>query len=323
MSRTTTLACTAWTLVAILGARALGTPPVDPAVEPYRPVSGISGTLNSIGSDTLNNLMALWAEAFRRMYPNVKIQVEGKGSATAPPALAAGTAQLGPMSREMKAEEQDAFARRHGYRPTQVSVAIDCLAVYVHRDNPIEGLTLGQLDGIFSKTRKSGSPEISRWGELGLSGDWQERRIGLYGRNSASGTYAYFKEHVLLKGDFKDSVKEQPGSAAVINAVANDRAGIGYSGIGYKTSEVRAVALAGKPGEQFAEPSFENALAGKYPLGRRLYIYVHKRPNEPLVPLVREFIRFVLSRDGQQIVVRAGYGPLPASLIQRQSRLLQ
>jgi phosphate transport system substrate-binding protein len=295
---------------------------VDLAVKSYEQVSGISGNLNSIGSDTLNNLMTYWAEGFRKLYPNVNIQVEGKGSATAPPALAKGTAQLAPMSRAMKPEEEDVFEKQHGHKPTRLTVALDCLAVYVHKDNPIAGLTLAQVDCIFSKTRKSGYDDVVTWGQLGLTGDWASMPISMYGRNSASGTYAYFKEHALLKGDYKDTVKEQPGSAAVVNSVANDRAGIGYSGVGYKTSEVRAIPLAKNEKDEPAAPSFANALAGKYPLGRALYIYVNKKPDQPLDPLVREFLKYVLSKEGQEIVVKDGYGPLPTKVIDKQQGAL-
>ena len=249
----------------------------SPASTSYEKVSGVDGNLNSIGSDTLNNLMTYWAEAFGKLYPNVRVQVEGKGSATAPPALIAGTAQLGPMSRTMKPEEEDGFEKKHGFRPTRVSVALDCLAVYVHKDNPIRGLTLPQVDCIFSKTCKSGYRELTTWGDAGLTGPWATLPISLYGRNSASGTYAYFKEHALLKGDYKDTVKEQPGSAAVVNGVAADRAGIGYSGIGYRTSEVRAIPLAKDDQAPLTEPTFANALRGTYPLGRTL---VHLRGQE-------------------------------------------
>ncbi len=296
---------------------------VDPAIPRYEKVSGVDGTLNSIGSDTLNNLMTYWAEAFRKLYPNVKIQVEGKGSATAPPALTQGTAQLGPMSRAMKPEEEDAFEKRHGFRPTRLSVALDCLAVYVHKDNPVQGLTLSQLDGIFSKTHKSGAEDITAWGQVGLTGDWSRRPIKLYGRNSASGTYAYFKEHALAKGDFKDTVNEQAGSSAVVSSVASDREGIGYSGIGYRTSEVRAVPLAKDAQSPRVEPTFAAALRGEYPLGRTLYIYVAKKPGEPLPRLIDEFVKFVLSREGQEIVVKDGYGPLPAKAVARQRELLK
>jgi phosphate transport system substrate-binding protein len=292
------------------------------SLKSYEKVSGISGNLNSVGSDTLNNLMTMWAEEFRKQYPNVNIQIEGKGSATAPPALIEGTAQVGPMSRAMKPEEEDKFQEKHGYKPTQISVALDCLAVYVHKDNPVRGLTVQQLDCIFSKTRKSGFADISTWGQAGLPGPWEKLPISLYGRNSASGTYAYFKEHALKKGDYKDTVKEQPGSAAVVNAVANDRAGIGYSGIGYKTSEVRALPLAKDAKSALAEPSFENALNGSYPLGRALYVYIAKKPNEPLSPLVKEFLKFVLSKEGQSVVVKDGYGELPPKIIERELKKL-
>jgi len=297
---------------------------VDPALPKYEKTGGVSGTLNSIGSDTMNNLMTLWAEGFRKFYPNVKIQVEGKGSSTAPPALIAQTAQIGPMSRPMKDSERDQFEARFGYKPTEISVAVDALAVYVHKDNPISALSLPQVDAIFSKTRRLGYPkDIKTWGDLGLQGPWANRRISLYGRNSASGTYGFFKEHVLANGDFKDEVKEQPGSASVVQGVSADPAGIGYSGIGYRTSGVKAIALANKEGEPGVEPTPENVYAGSYPLARPLLVYVNKAPGQPLPPLVREFLAFILSREGQEIVVKDGYLPLPADVVLRERAKLQ
>ncbi len=287
---------------------------VDPALKPYEKVSGVSGNLNSIGSDTLNNLMTLWAEGFRAIYPNVNIQIEGKGSSTAPPALIEGTAQLGPMSREMKAAEIDAFEKKYGHKPTEVKVAIDSLAVFVHKDNPIKGLSLDQLDNIFSSTNKRGGKPINTWGELGLKGVWANRPLSLYGRNSASGTYGFFKEHALKNGDYRSSVKEQPGSSSVVQGVANDLGGIGYSGIGYKTSGVKALALAEASGGTVQEPSLENCLSGAYPMARFLYIYVNKKPNEPMDKLVHEFVKFVNSKEGQEIVVKDGYYPMPAAV---------
>ncbi len=287
---------------------------VDPALKPYEKVSGVSGNLNSIGSDTLNNLMTLWAEGFRAIYPNVNIQIEGKGSSTAPPALIEGTAQLGPMSREMKAAEIDPFEKKYGHKPTEVKVAIDSLAVFVHKDNPIKGLSLDQLDNIFSSTNKRGGKPINTWGELGLKGEWANRPLSLYGRNSASGTYGFFKEHALKNGDYRSSVKEQPGSSSVVQGVANDLGGIGYSGIGYKTSGVKALALAEAAGGTVQEPSLENCLSGAYPMARFLYIYVNKKPNEPMDKLVHEFVKFVNSKEGQEIVVKDGYYPMPAAV---------
>ena len=296
---------------------------VDPALKPYEKISGISGNLNSVGSDTLNNMMTYWAEAFQKEYPNVKVQTKGEGSQTAPPALTEGTAQLGPMSRAMTDAELETFEKKHGFKPARISVALDCLAIFVNKDNPLEGLTLQQADGIFSQTRKSGAAEITKWGQLGLTGPWQELPISLYGRNSVSGTYKFFKDNALLKGDYKDTVKEQPGSAAVVNGVASDKGAIGYSGIGYRTADVRAIPLAKKADSPLVEPTFENALAGKYPLSRALYIYVAKRPSEPLPPHVREFMRFVLSKQGQEIVVKDGFGPLPPKVIEQQLKILE
>ena len=284
---------------------------VDPALPEYERVAGISGNLNSIGSDTLNNLMTLWAEGFQAVYPNVKIQIEGKGSSTAPPALIEGTAQLGPMSRPMKQTEVDAFERKYGYKPTEIKVAIDALAVYVHKDNPIKALTMTQVDSIFSSTRKAGGPVIEGWGDLKMTGPWANRPISLYGRNSASGTYGFFKDVVLEGGDYKATVKEQPGSSSVVQGVSSDLAGIGYSGIGYITSGVRAVPLI--PGDdKMYEASLENSLSGKYPLARFLYVYVNKKPGQPLDKLTSEFLKFVLSKPGQEVVVKDGYFPLPA-----------
>ncbi len=288
---------------------------VDAKLPTYQRVSGISGNINSIGSDTLNNLMTYWAEGFKALYPNVNIQIEGKGSSTAPPALISGTAQIGPMSRAMKPTEIDAFEKKYGYKPTEIKVAIDALAVYTHKDNPIAGLDLTQVDAIFSSTRKRGGKEVKTWGDLGLTGTWASKPISLYGRNSASGTYGFFKDQVLDKGDFKTTVKEQPGSSAVVQGVASDLGGIGYSGIGYKTSGVKVVPLGKVAGVHYA-PTVENSMSKKYPLSRFLYIYVNKKPGQPLDTLTQEFIKFVQSQEGQKIVVKDGYYPLPSQIVQ-------
>jgi len=288
---------------------------LDPGLRPYAVVPGVSGNASSVGSDTLNNLMTFWAESFKKFYPNVNIQIEGKGSGTAPPALTSGTAQLGPMSRAMKSTEADAFEAKYGYKPTQIRTAVDALGVFVNKDNPIESLTLEQVDAIFSKSRRRGlSKQIVTWGDAGLKGEWAEKPISLYGRNSASGTYGFFKEHTLKNGDYRDEVKEQPGSAAVVQAVATDRFAIGYSGIGYATSSVRAIALAEKAGAQAMAANAENAYSGEYPLSRFLYVYINRAPGKTLDPLVREFIRMVCSKEGQEVVVKDGYFPIPASV---------
>jgi phosphate transport system substrate-binding protein len=297
---------------------------LDPNLKSYAKVSGVSGNLNSIGSDTLNNLMTLWAEGFRKQYPNVKIQIEGKGSSTAPPALIEGTAQIGPMSRPMKGTEIDKFEAKFGYKPTAFPVTIDALAVYVNKDNPVKGLTMAQVDAIFSKSRRWGHKEtIEKWGQVGLNGPLASSALSIYGRNSASGTYGFFKDHALKNGDFKDEVKEQPGSASVVQGVTEDQAGIGYSGIGYVTSGVRAVPLAEKEGVPFHEATQHNAENGSYPLWRHLYLYVNKAPNKPLDPLVKEFLKFVYSREGQQVVVKDGFFPLSAATTEKELKKLE
>lgn len=284
---------------------------LDEALPSYKPVSGISGQLKSIGSDTLNNEMTLWAEGFKRQYPNVKIEIEGKGSSTAPPALVEGTSHFGPMSRPMKAKEIEAFETKYGYKPASFRVAVDALAVYVHKDNPVPCLTLPQVDAIFSKTRKGGaSKEIKTWGDAGLTGDWATKPISLYGRNSASGTYGYFKEVALFDGDYKDEVKEQPGSSTVVQGVASDRFAIGYSGIGYKTADVRAVPLSAKTGGKCFDTSPESAYSGNYPIARFLYVYVNKNPNQAFDPLRGEFIKYTLSKQGQTETIKGGYYPV-------------
>ena len=298
--------------------------PLSATLPDYQVTKGISGNLSSTGSDTLANLMAMWTEEFKKFYPNVNIQVQAAGSSTAPPALTEGTSNLGPMSREMKDNEIQAFESHYGYKPTGIRVAIDALAVYVHKDNPLKSLSIQQVDAIFSATRKCGEEKaITTWGDLGLKGEWMSKPIQLYGRNSVSGTYGYFKDHALCKGDFKNNVNEQPGSASVVQSVSASLNGIGYSGIGYVTSGVKPIALSKKEGQPAIEATEKNALSGKYPLARFLYIYVNKAPNKPLPPLEQEFIKMVLSGKGQKIAVKDGYLPLPEIIVKQEMTKLK
>ena len=312
----------ALTFVAAGVATASAVAAVDPSIPSYTKTTGVSGNLSSVGSDTLANLMTLWAEAYKREYPNVNIQIQAAGSSTAPPALTEGTANLGPMSRKMKDVELQAFEQKYGYKPTAVPVAVDALAIFVHKDNPIKGLTMQQVDAIFSANRLcGGKSNIKTWGELGVTGDLADKPIQLFGRNSVSGTYGYFKEEALCKGDFKANVNEQPGSASVVQSISSTINAIGYSGIGYRTASVRAVPLVNKKGE-VEEANETNALSGKYPLARFFYVYVNKAPNKPLSPLEAEFVKLVLSQQGQQVVVKDGYIPLPAKVVEKTKKEL-
>ncbi len=290
---------------------------VDPRLPVYKPVQGVTGAIKSVGSDTMNNLQTLWSEGFKTMYPNVAVEMEGKGSSTAPPALIAGTANFGPMSREMKSAEIDDFEKAFGYKPTPLPTSIDMLAVYVNKDNPIQGLSLQQVDALFSKTRKGGfATDIVNWGQVGLTGDWAKQPVSLYGRNSASGTYGFFKSNALFKGDYKDTVKEQPGSSSVVQGVATDKFAIGYSGIGYKTADVRAIPLSVDTNSKPVPATAENAYTGEYPLARFLYLYINAEPNAQLDPLRREYVRYIFSQQGQRDVIKDGYYPVTFEVAQ-------
>ncbi|SFG97402.1 PstS family phosphate ABC transporter substrate-binding protein [Neptunomonas qingdaonensis] len=292
---------------------------LDANLPTYTKAAGVSGNLSSVGSDTLANLMTLWAEEFKRVYPNVNVQIQAAGSSTAPPALTEGTANMGPMSRKMKDKEIESFEKKYGYKPTPVAVAIDALAVFVHKDNPIKGLSIQQVDAIFSSTRKCGAAEdVSTWGQVGVEGALADKSVQLFGRNSVSGTYGYFKSKALCKGDFKNNVNEQPGSASVVQSVSTSLNSLGYSGIGYKTSSVRALPLAKKEGDAFVEATPENAVNGAYPLSRFLYVYVNKKPGAALPPMEAEFLKMVLAKVGQEVVVKDGYIPLPAKVVEKQ-----
>jgi phosphate transport system substrate-binding protein len=284
---------------------------LDPELPAYRPTPVAGAQIKSVGSDTLGELMRIWVDGFTKLNANVKIDVDSKGSSTAPAALLEGAAQIGPMSRPMRSEEYDPFEKKYGYHPTSAPVAVDALAIYVSKDNPIQCLTIEQLDQIFSKTHLySGGRDARTWGDVGLSGDWAAKPISLFGRNGASGTHDVFVDEVLRHGEFKDALKEQPGSAEVVKMVAGDKYAIGYSGIGYLTSDVRAVPLASTPADKCYDTSPESAYSGHYPLARYLYIYLNKAPTKPVDPAVLEFIKYILSRDGQMGTIKGGFYPI-------------
>lgn len=275
---------------------------LDTPLQPYKKIPGVSGNLLSVGSDTLAGMTTLWVEEFKALYPNINAQVQASGSSTAPPALTEQTAQFGPMSRPMRLREVEAFERTHGYKPTALRVAIDAIGIFVHQDNPVQGLNFPQLDAIFSATLRCGAEDfVSTWAQLGIDAEWAKRNFQLFGRNSVSGTYGYFKKHALCGGDFKSQVNEQPGSASVVQSVASTLSGIGYSGVGYRVAGVRLLPIA-KQGNEFVYPSRENILTGDYPLSRYLYVYVNKHPSKALSPIEAEFIKFIYSADRKSVV---------------------
>jgi phosphate transport system substrate-binding protein len=316
------IACVAAGLYFASAPKAHGQLAVDPDLKPYKVASGVSGQIKSVGSDSMNPLMLLWTEKFKTYYKGVRTEVEGQGSSKAMPALIEGAASFGPMSRDAKSNEIADFEKKFGYKPMMIPTAIDLLAVYVHRDNPINELSLPQLDSVFSSTRKLGGDAIDKWGQLGLSGEYESGAIAMFGRNAASGTYGFFKEKVLGNGDYRELVNEQPGSTAVIQSVGENKFAIGYSGVGFKTSAVKAISLSAKPGEKAFAPNAENAYSGDYPLARYLYLAINHKPGTKLDPVRREFIRFIFSKEGQEIVAKEGSFPIDAATAAKALKML-
>jgi phosphate transport system substrate-binding protein len=285
----------------------------------YTKQAGIAGNLLSVGSDTLAGVMSLWVEAFQSYYPNANLQMQASGSSTAPPALIQGTAQLGLMSRIMRHREVDAFEQTYGYPPVALKVAVDAIGIFVHQDNPIQGLNFQQIDAIFSITLRCGARrKITSWSQLGITSGWARRSIQSFGRNAVSGTYGYFKKYALCQGDFSPSVNEEPGSASVVQSVASSINAIGYSGIGYTVSGARVVPIARYDGTDYVLPTHENILSGTYPLARYLYVYLNKNPNHRLSPIEAAFVRFIFSREGQSMVAREGYVPVSPQIAQHE-----
>ncbi len=286
---------------------------VDPKLPDYRPIAGVAGKIDTVGSDTMNNLAQLWTEEFKKFYPSVSAAIDAKGSSNAIPALVNGSATFGPMSRDAKASEIQAFNQKFGYDPVLIPTSIDMVAVYVNRNNPIDGLSFPEIDAIFSSTRKGGArAQAKTWGQLGSTGELKEKKVECYGRNAASGTYGFFKETVLSDGDFGDWVTENAGSSAVVQSVGANLAGIGYSGIGYRTPNVKPLKLSVERGGEMIAAEPKNAYDGSYPLARPLYFAVNYDPRKPLEPLRAEFVRYIFSKQGQMQVVKDGYLPVDA-----------
>ncbi len=293
-------------------------PPLDQKIQGYLLVKGVSGSLTVVGSDTMKPFTEIWAGELQRFYPGLVIRVESLGSETGLSALLEGKAQIAAMSRRMTSQEISEFMREFGYEPTEVPVAVDALTVFVHRDNSIIGLTLQELDSVFCAERRRGLKyRIDTWGDLGLDTGWADTPIHLYGRDGRSGTAAFFREHVCEGADFHPTMTKSAGSASVVVDIMKDRYGIGFSGIGYRTSAVRPVPLASASGMRYVEPTIQSIMDGSYPLRRTLYLYVNRPPKGPASPAVVEFVKFAVSLQGQQVVLNHGYFPLATEELNR------
>ena len=313
---------------------------IDANLDRYNPESQAAGGFKVRGSETMYPLLSRLSVEFQRRQPKVNIEVKGGGSAKAieefmqPPLSKTGKIMLAEerskqfwflaTSRELFDAEIKTFTLEYGYEPVAIPVAVDAVALYVHKDNPISGLTLDQVDAIFSTTRNRGSKEaITKWGQLGLTNGWDEAPIQLYGRDRKSGTRAFFQEHVLGGGEFVPTLHENPGAASVILDLSRDQLGIGYSGLGLQSSTVRAIPLAENEGMPYVTPSSTTIGNQTYPLRRVLYLYLNNGPKGSLPGAAQEFLAFLLSRDGQEAVIKAGFFPLPVSEISKSSVALK
>lgn len=293
-------------------------PSVDPALYDYEPATAIAGGVRAIGSSTLSNLLLRWSAEFHRLYPAVEVRVVGGGSETAVPALIEGRADLGPMSRPMSDAEVERFRAKFGYPPTRLTVAVDAIAVYVNKHNPLARISFPELDGIFSATRKLGSDPIRTWGQLGLGGDWATRAIVIKGPSPTQGIYGVFRSTALAGGAYRLDMRPEPVASSIVQAVATEDGAIGFASHFLAAARTRALAIGRQDEGPYVLPLAEHAADGSYPLARKLFIYINRSPGGAVAPAVREFLRFACSEQGQEIAARDGNFPLSAALASRE-----
>lgn len=320
-----------------------GRPVADSAIPSYVAKTGVSGAVVVAGSDTMQPIILKLAAAFRQLQPDVKIAVQGggtdmalmqflqnqaiirRGDASPKPGMhqVSGHIALLAASRPLTEQERKDFQSRYGYDVTEIPIAMDAIAIYVNRQNPVEGLTMEQVDAIFGKDRKRGlQEEIATWGQLGLKDEWAQQPIHLYGQDKKSGTRGFFLSHALQDGSFRSDVREESGPASEILAISRDVTAIGYAGVGFQASTVKILPLAERAGAAYVAPSTETTGNGTYPLARHLYLYAKKDPKAGLEPAIAEFLKFVNSREGQTMVVKAGAYPLPAHQVAKNLQAL-
>lgn len=287
--------------------------PLDPNLPIYRPVDQLKGELKLGGSNTLSHVAAVWIASFQEFYPDAKITIEVNGSLAAIDDVKAGKTDLGLLSRRVRDDEIESFRETFGYPPTVLTPCLERTAIYVHKDNPIKGLTLAQLDAIYSTDRKRGAAEPCRqWGQLGLSGEWAAQPIVLHGRTAETGSQVFLQEAVLLGGAMREDIQNHVSNVDMVKEIAKNPAAIGFAGITYGIPEVRAVPLALAEGEDFVAVDSPEADRGAYPLVRRLQLVVKRDPAQELRPIEREFIKYIFSTQGQEDVVKAGFQAIPA-----------
>lgn len=287
---------------------------LDPNLPVYRPVSSLKGDLKLVGSNTMSHVASVWADSFRQFYPEVKITIDINGSREAVSSVKNGTAHMGLLSRGISPSEVADFQQGFGHEPKVLTPCLERIAIYVHKDNPIRGLTLKQVDAIFSSSCKRGeTAPIRTWGQLGFPGDWKNQPVIAIGRSTDTGSQLFFQEAVLLGGEFRADLQDQPDNLGLTRAISSDPRGVGFAGISYDTPEIRAVPLGVQAEGPFVAVDSAEADAGQYPLVRPLQLVVKHDPAKPLPAIEQEFLKYVFSRLGQEDVIKAGFQTIPSA----------
>jgi phosphate transport system substrate-binding protein len=291
---------------------------LDNTLPDYRRSVEVSGKLRSVGSSALTQMLNRWAEDFKRVHPAFELEVVGGGSGSGPPALTDGQADLAPMSRPMNTAERSAFRTKHGYDPIQITVGLDALAIYVNKNNPIQKISLRELDALYSITRKRGGRELTTWGELGATGDWADKSIRVFGPQSSQGMYGVFRTEILDGGEYRYDMRTEPVASAIVQGVGADDYAIGFASQSLASARTRALAISELPDSAATLPTHANALKETYPLARKLFVYLNRKPGTPLPPLVQEFVTFICSKQAQRINLELDGFPLNAAMAERQ-----
>ena len=315
---------------------------VDPAIASWKPAEltvAPEEELHLVGADVMDEITLGWVRLFRKAYPRLSVTMEARASGTGGPALTDGRAELAPVGRELLPAEERAFVEKFGYKPLAIKVATGSVGslgktatsvIFVDKDNPLQGLTMAQLDAIYSKTRLRGHADIRTWGDVGLKGDWAARPIHLYGLKPVNGIEQFLKQRLLLGGDYRDGIEfvKGKGFTHAFTVAAEDMAhkpgGLTYALLSNVTSNVKVLPIAEKEGTPFLAPTVENVYSHAYPLSRFVYIFVNRPPGKALEPKVKEFLQLVLSREGQDIVAREGvYIPLTPETVREERAKLE
>lgn len=281
----------------------------------------LSGTIKVSGSSTMSNLISLWCKGFSNIYHNTNCMVESFGSIKAPDDLQSGKVDIGAMSEPMSDKDKQDFKNVYGYIPLEIKVAQDMIAVLVNAENPITCITISELDGIYSNSNScKGSTNINTWGELNLDGQWADTPISVYGRTPLSATYYVFRKVALCGGTYKKSVTELASSRDIVDFVARDTTSIGYSGSGILGPGVKSINV-GDSKDKCYPPQSKYAASKQYPFTRDLYLYLKEDPKS-MKKTTREFLKYVLSKQGQKAVIESGLNSLPSNIISEQKNKL-